>query len=382
MISPAGFVSATSNLGIKDGSADFAVVVSKTPTRSASVFTQSRFAGPSVLLSRAIPSPGRARGFVAISKNANVATGEAGWDDAVEVRRRTAELAGITPDELVIASTGVIGVRYPMDKVRDGLSAIKTPLATADFLSAATAIMTTDTRPKLYSARAGKSVITGIAKGVGMMEPNMATLLAFFFTDADVPADSLDAVFRRVVAKTFNALSIDTDTSTSDTASIFSNGLAGPVDPHEFEAALNETALKLVRAIASDGEGASKVIEVHVSGAADESQARAVAKSVVNSPLVKTAVHGADPNWGRVAMAIGKLDTDTRIRPDLVQIRFGDTLLYPHTDSPNALHEAQQHLQLGAVDIHVDLGIGDSSFTAFGCDLSAEYVKINAEYTT
>ena len=185
--------------------------------------------------------------------------------------------------------------------------------------------MTTDTVPKVADATGGPARVVGVAKGVGMIEPDMATLITLFLTDAEVEPDPLDAAFRRVIDRTFNALSIDTDTSTSDTAAIMASGAAGPVDPADFEAALHAVALSLTRQIASDGEGATTLIEVTVDRARDEAQARRVAKVIVNSPLVKTAVHGADPNWGRVAMAVGKCSDDTDIDQRRVIIRFGAT---------------------------------------------------------
>ncbi|WBO64096.1 bifunctional glutamate N-acetyltransferase/amino-acid acetyltransferase ArgJ [Streptomyces camelliae] len=382
MTAPKGFRSVTRNMGLKDVEDDFAAVVSEVPARSAAVFTRSRFAGPSVVLSREAAPRQQSRGMVVLSRNANVATGSAGAANAAEVRRRVAEIAGIDPEELVIGSTGVIGRPYPMESIRAGLDALSWPFPEADYAAAAAAIMTTDTRPKYLSVRVGDAVLAGIAKGVGMIEPNMATLLTFFFTDADIPAAELDALFRRVMDRTFNALSIDTDTSTSDTAAIFANGLAGPVDLAEFEQALHTVALHLVRDIASDGEGAGKLIEVQVTGARDDAQAKRVGKSVVNSPLVKTAVHGADPNWGRVAMAIGKLEDETDIEPPRVRIWFDDLPMHPEEPSDALLEQAARYLTGDEVVIRVDLGIGDGAFTVYGCDLTEGYVKINADYTT
>ena len=320
--------------------------------------------------------------MVVLSRNANVATGHTGAGNAAEIRQKVASAAGIIPEELVIASTGVIGQPYPMESIRAGLSALDWPFPKADYTAAAKAIMTTDTRHKCYTTSCGDSMLTGIAKGVGMIEPNMATLLTFFFTDAEIPADELDAIFRRVMNKTFNALSIDTDTSTSDTAAIFTNGLAGSVNPDSFEQALYECAIHLVRDIASDGEGATKLIQVKVTGARDETQAKRVGKSVVNSPLVKTAVHGADPNWGRVAMAVGKLHNETSIDPRRVHIQFGDFLMHPEEPSDALLEAASQYLASNEVTIRIDLGIANGTFTVFGCDLTEGYVKINADYTT
>ncbi|MEY9949654.1 bifunctional glutamate N-acetyltransferase/amino-acid acetyltransferase ArgJ [Kitasatospora sp. GAS1066B] len=379
---PRGFVSYTANMGLKDTADDFAVVLSETPAVSAAVFTRSRFAGPSVLLSRGDAARQDARGMVVISRNANVATGKAGAAHAAEARRLVAQAVGVAPEQLVIGSTGVIGRPYPMESIRAGIARIPEPLPPADFQAAAAAIMTTDTRAKSVHLRCGDAVLAGIAKGVGMIEPNMATLLTFFFTDADLPAAELDAVFRRVMDRTFNALSIDTDTSTSDTAAIFANGQAGPVDPAAFEEVLYQAALALVRDIASDGEGASKLLEVRVTGARDAAQAKRVGKSVVNSPLVKTSVHGADPNWGRVAMAIGKLDEDADLDPARTTIRYGALEMFPDEPDEERLAAAAAYLTGAEVVIGVDLGLGDGEFTVYGCDLTPEYVELNSGYTT
>ncbi|MER7606513.1 bifunctional glutamate N-acetyltransferase/amino-acid acetyltransferase ArgJ [Nocardioides sp. NPDC127503] len=382
MPQPAGFVGVTANLGLKEGADDFAVVAAPSgPVTSAAVFTRSRFAGASVLLSRA-SDISAFRGVVTISKNANVATGPKGEASALEVRRLAAEVVGVRPEELLVASTGVIGVQYPMDVLTPALEKLVGTAGDADFDAAAAAIMTTDTIAKIETRTVGDATVTGIAKGVGMLEPDMATMLTYFFTDAAVPAAELDAAFRRVVDRTYNAVSIDTDTSTSDTAAIFASGTAGAVDLGEFEAALYDAALALVKKIASDGEGASKLITVSVSGARDDAQAKRVGKAIVNSPLVKTAVHGADPNWGRVAMAIGKLREETDISPENVRIAFGGTETYPAQVSANLLADLSTYLSGDEVSIEVDLGIADGEFTVYGCDLTDGYIRINADYTT
>ncbi|QUX29779.1 bifunctional glutamate N-acetyltransferase/amino-acid acetyltransferase ArgJ [Nocardiopsis akebiae] len=379
---PAGFRGVAGNIGIKDPDDDFFAVVSEVPARVSAVFTRSRFAGPSVLLSRRSAADGSARGVAVIARNANVATGRVGDSHARELQERVARAAGVPPEEVLVASTGVIGRPYPIEKVRAYLDALPAEFPPADLDRSAAAMMTTDTRPKTASATVGGATLTGIAKGVGMIEPNMATMLAWFFTDAELDQPVLDEVFRRVVDRTFNALSIDTDTSTSDSAAVFANGLAGPVDAAEFEAALHEVALKLVRMIASDGEGASKLIEVRVTGARDDAQAKRVAKAVVNSPLVKTAVHGADPNWGRVTMAVGKCEEETDILPDNVRISFGDVETYPAEATDEVLERAAQHMKGDEVVIGVGLGIADGAFTVYGCDLTEGYIRINADYTT
>ncbi len=369
---PQGFLAATGNVGIKGHEDDCLLVTSTHPCTSAAVFTQSRFAGPSVELSRASLADNGVQGIVVLSKNANVATGPLGQQHAREVRQLAADALGIAPADVLIASTGVIGEQYPMQRIRANFATMHQWLGQFDADAAARAIMTTDTRPKTAAARCGPATIVGIAKGVGMIEPNMATLLAFFFTDAQLGRPQLSALFTNVIDRTFNAMSIDTDTSTGDTASIMANGLAGPVPTDEFTDALYECALSLVRQIVSDGEGATKSITVNVSGARDQLQARRIGKAVVNSPLVKTAVHGGDPNWGRVVMAIGKLSDDTDIDPARTSVAFGGLPVYPPstTDHEADLRKLRRYLAASAIDINIDMGIANGQFTVYGCDLS------------
>ena len=385
---PQGFVVHTAPVGLADdGRDDFTVLASTVPAVVSAVFTRSRFAGPSIGLSREAAATGRSRGVVVLARNANVATGEEGEANAREVRDSVARALGLAGGELLIASTGVIGRQYPMENIREHLKTLSWPFPEGGFDRAARAIMTTDTRPKEVRVSVGGATLVGIAKGVGMMEPDMATLLTFFATDARLDPAEQDRLFRRVMDRTFNAVSIDTDTSTSDTAALFANGLAGDVDPVEFERALYTVALALVRDIASDGEGASKLIEVRVSGARDDAQAKRVGKAVVNSPLVKTAVHGCDPNWGRVTMAIGKCSEDTDIAQERVAVGFGDVEVYPPRGAggrdEDALRAAvAEHLRGDEVVITVDLGIANGTFTVYGCDLTEGYVGLNSEYTT
>ncbi len=381
---PSGFRCYVTNVGIKDDTDDFVIVAADRPGPAAGVFTRSRFAGPSVLLSRDHLADRRARAVVVISKNANVATGSEGMANAQEVVAGVARTLGCAPSEVLIASTGVIGRQYPMDRVRAGLAALPERLPGNDAEDVARGIMTTDTVPKTASAPVGSGParVVGVAKGVGMIEPDMATLIALLFTDADVDADTLDARFRRVIDRTFNCVSIDTDTSTSDTAIVLASGAAGAVDADELEAALHEVALSLTKQVARDGEGAETLIEVHVDRARDEAQAKRVAKSIVNSPLVKTAVHGADPNWGRIAMAVGKCSEDVDIDPDRVVIRIGGQELYPRAVDDAGLARLSDYLRGDEVRIHVSLATGEAAATVWGCDLTDGYVRINADYTT
>jgi glutamate N-acetyltransferase / amino-acid N-acetyltransferase len=378
---PLGFVTYAANAGIKDESLDLSIVASETPCVAAGVFTQSLFVGPSVTLCRRHLEDGSARAIVTVSKNANVATGVEGERDAAELAALAAGAVGCPADEVLVGSTGVIGRPYPMERIRGHFRALQRP-STADFPSVARAIMTTDTVPKLASTRVGQATVTGVAKGSGMIEPNMATLLAYVVTDAAVPRNELERVFRSVVDATFNSLSIDTDTSTSDTALVLANGAAGPVAGPELEAALRRVCGSLVLQLAADGEGATKVIEVTAGSAKDIAQAKRVAKSVVNSPLLKSAVHGADPNWGRVIMAIGKCSDETGIVPEAVRVAFGDLEVYPRQLDGDDLAELSEIMRSDIVHIDITLGAGEATATVWGCDLSADYVRINADYTT
>jgi glutamate N-acetyltransferase / amino-acid N-acetyltransferase len=381
---PLGFHSHVANIGVKDDTDDFVVITAGHAVPVAGVFTRSRFAGPSVTLSRAQIADGQAHAVVVISKNANVATGPGGHSDAVEIAQRVAARLGCEPTDVVITSTGVIGRRYPIDRIRSGIDALPDVLTSDDAIGPARGMMTTDTVPKLAEAVVAGSTarVVGMAKGVGMIEPDMATHISLLFTDAQLTSTELDAAFRRVVDMTFNCVSVDTDTSTSDSSVIMASGAAGRVDLEAFEAALHEVALDLTKQIARDGEGAHSLIEVHVDEARDRAQAKRVAKAIVNSPLVKTAVHGGDPNWGRVAMAIGKCSDDTDIDQDVVVIRFGDTEVYPRLLDDDALAGLSTYMRGADVRIHVSLATGGADATVWGCDLSDDYVRFNADYTT
>ena len=380
---PRGFHAYVANIGIKDDTDDFVVIAADRSVPAAAMFTKSRFAGCSVELSRAHVSSGALRGCVVVSKNANVATGDEGMANARELLAGVADRLGCRAEELLLASTGVIGRQYPMDRVRAHVASLPVPTG-RDALAAARGIMTTDTHPKLAAAVvAGSGArVVGIAKGVGMIEPDMATLITLLFTDAAVSAPALDAMFRRVIERTFNSVSVDTDTSTSDTAAVLASGAAGPVDAAALEAALHVVALALTKMVGRDGEGATTLLEVHVDTARDDAQAKRVAKAVVNSPLVKTAVHGADPNWGRVAMAIGKCSDDTDIDQRRVTIRFGAQEVYPCPVDGAGLERLSAYMGGADVRIHVSLRTGAGSWTVWGCDLTDGYVRINADYTT
>jgi glutamate N-acetyltransferase/amino-acid N-acetyltransferase len=348
------------------------------------MFTQSRFAGPSVVVSREHIASNTAKAVVVISKNANVATGALGMSNALEVVAGVSSALGCDPHDVLIASTGVIGRQYPMDKVRAGLAALPTHPQSTSANDVARGIMTTDTVSKVAECVVAGSTarVVGVAKGVGMIEPNMATLITMMFTDAQIAPGELNSIFQRVIAKTFNCVSVDTDTSTSDTAIVLASGAAGNVESSAFESALHEVALSLTKQVARDGEGAEKLIEVHVNKARDYEQAKTIAKAIVNSPLVKTAVHGADPNWGRVAMAIGKCSQYTDVDQEQVVIRFGAQEVYPTQVNDQGLSELSTYMKGADVRIHVSLNTGSTEATVWGCDLTDGYVRINADYTT
>jgi glutamate N-acetyltransferase/amino-acid N-acetyltransferase len=379
---PQGFLSLAKNVGIKDSTLDLTVIFSTVRARAAAVFTRNRFPGAPVIVGRKHIANGFAQALVINSKNANVAMGKIGIDHAIETCRIVAAELGIDSYDALPFSTGVIGRPLPMDKIRAGLRGIRDELKGDNLKLAAEAIMTTDMYPKYVSVKVGKAIIAGIAKGAGMIEPNMATMLVYLMTDAELPKAALRPMLKRVVDKTFNCMSIDTDTSTSDTVVLMANGLAGKVKLAQFEKGLLQVCEYLTKEIARSGEGATKLITVDVKGAKTETQAKRVAKCVVNSPLVKTAVYGCDPNWGRVIMAVGK-SFDPSVEPAKVTIRFGETTVFKKGFPVECdLETLRQYLGQPEVSIGVDLGIGKASSRVWGCDLTEGYIKENAYYTT
>jgi glutamate N-acetyltransferase/amino-acid N-acetyltransferase len=379
---PQGFVSLAKSVGIKDTTLDLTVIYSSVRAHAAAMFTRNRFPGAPVIVGRKHIADGFIQALVINSKNANVAMGKRGIDNAIEICRMVGRELSISPYDVLPFSTGVIGRPLPMDKIRAGLRGIKNELLPDNLKLAAEAIMTTDKYPKYVSIKTGNATVAAIAKGAGMIEPNMATMLVYVMTDAALPKAALRPLLRRVVDRTFNCLSIDSDTSTSDTVVLMANGLAGKVSMREFEAGLLKVCEHLTRELARSGEGATKLITVDVRGAKNELQAKRVAKLVANSPLVKTAVYGSDPNWGRVIMAIGK-SFDPSIEPEKVTIGFGNTDVF-RKGSPREcdLESLRAYLGQNEVAIKVTLGIGKASARVWGCDLTEDYIKENAYYTT
>ncbi|MGH7713759.1 MAG: bifunctional glutamate N-acetyltransferase/amino-acid acetyltransferase ArgJ [Gemmatimonadaceae bacterium] len=376
---PRGFASASRNCGLKASGKDLALFASEVDCAAVALFTRNHFPGAPIMLGRETMRGGRLRAIVANSKCSNVATGQRGLENARRMAAAGAAELGTTADRVLVSSTGVIGVQLPIEKIERGLQGMAADL-TSDPLVGAEGIMTTDTHPKALSAGVGASSITWVAKGSGMIEPNLATMLVYIFTDAALGVPRLDAALRDAAHVSFNMLSVDTDTSTSDTCVLMANGLAGKVDEAEFAHVLTAGCVRMAEMLARDGEGAQHLVRATVRGAASEREARQIAKSLVNSPLVKTMVHGADPNVGRILMAVGKC-FDCTIHPDRT-----DAWINGHSvvsgglrldfDEP-ALRAA---LATEVVDIGVSLGIGDGSATAYGCDLTAGYIEENAAY--
>ena len=377
------------NLGIKDASLDFGLIASECECSAAGVFTRNNLPGAPVIVGRENIENGRLQAIVVNSKIANVATGKTGIEDAKNMCLWTGEALEIAPDLVLPSSTGVIGQRLPIKKIHEGCKSITEQLgsSTEHIEKFARAIMTTDTHPKWSSCRVGNATILGVAKGAGMIEPNMATMLSYFVTDAKLSSEELRAILDRVVNKSFNRISIDSDTSTSDTVVILANGLAGRIDTEEFEATLTKSAMQLAKEIARDGEGATKLIELTVSGAESQQMALKIAKSIINSPLVKTAIHGADPNWGRFVMAVGKVFEYPVPLADLsIHFKKGSQVLSVNAESLDAdevnLNEISKLLKNQEVFIEVIVGSGNFSETVWGCDLTKGYIEENAFYTT
>lgn len=380
--------------GIKaSGKPDLALIYSSAPARAAAVFTSNQVKGAPVLVSQEHVRGHKAQAIVACSGCANVCTGEQGIKDAREMTKTVADLLRIPAQQVLVASTGVIGQPLPMDRIRAALPKLVKALSPQGSRSAAEAIMTTDTVAKEAALRvevAGRLVtIGGIAKGVAMLEPHLATMFCFIATDASIAADALDAALRRSVDRSFNRVTVDSDQSTSDTVAVLANGLAenAPLDRggkglRQFSEGLTALAERLALMLVKDGEGVSKMVQIHVRGARSGKDALLAARSVANSPLVKTAICGADPNWGRLMMALGK--SPARIVQDKVAISIGDHKVVEHGALiPGArLDRVREVMGDSAYTIAIDLGQGRGEDRVWTSDLTEEYVRLNSKYTT
>jgi glutamate N-acetyltransferase/amino-acid N-acetyltransferase len=387
-----GFTAAGVACGVREvGRRDLGLLFSELPCETAAVFTRNAVKGAPLDVTREAVESGGVRAVVANSGNANAATGERGIEDARAMQALAAETLGIEAGEVAVASTGVIGVHLPMDRIPSGISAVSGELG-EDGEGFAESILTTDTRVKEAVARVeigGRTVtIGGTAKGSGMIHPNMGTMLAFLTTDATVEKSCLQETLGRVTDRTFNRVTVDGDTSPSDMALFMANGAAGnetltldSPDYQIFVEAVESVAQTLAREIARDGEGATRLVEVAVEGAASEESATALAKSVVGSSLVKAAVFGEDANWGRVLTAMGY--SGEGFDPVGVEIWFGPIKVFSGGEPlPHEEAEANATLAADEVKVTVRLSEGNASATAWGCDLSYEYVRINGSYRT
>jgi glutamate N-acetyltransferase/amino-acid N-acetyltransferase len=391
--SPAGFRASGVACGIKaNGRPDLALIVCDSAASAAAVFTTNVAQAAPILVSREHleRSGGRARAVVVNSGCANACTGADGLAHAREMTRLAAEAAGCAPEEVLVASTGVIGVKLPMPAVTQGIAAAAAALARDGGGDAARAIMTTDPFPKEAAAdatlRGTAFRVGGMAKGSGMIEPMMATMLGFVTTDARVEPVLLQAALKSAVDETFNAISVDGECSTNDCVFALASGASGvtigEADVPALTAALKRVCEPLAIGIVRGGEGATKLITIHVTGARTAGEAKATARAIANSPLVKTAVHGADPNWGRLVAVAGRATRALVL--DRARIRIGPVELFsggtPHDDRAP---QAAQYLQGKDVTLEVDLGAGGTAEARmWSCDLSAEYVRINADYRT
>ena len=386
-----GFVAGAVAAGVKHAGTerlDLALIASTAEhCHAAAVFTTNQVIAAPCVVTRKHVAKGHLRGIVVNSGNANAATGAQGERDAVAMAAAAAAALRVDPSQIAVASTGVIGVPMPMDRVLPAIGRI-TP-SEAGWDAASRAIMTTDTKPKVAQCEVALSGgivrVGGIAKGAGMIHPNMATMLTFVTTDARIDSAALRPMLRAAADDSFNAISIDGDTSTNDTLLVLANGASnvhvGTVDGSTFLDALTSVCLDLARAIVADGEGVTKVFEVTVSGAESDADARLAARTITSSNLVKTAIHGADPNWGRILAAAGR--SGAKVDAAKVTIRIGGTSTYEH-GAPRSFDPAALRalLERPQISIELDLGLGEGSARAWGTDLSAEYVRINAEYTT
>jgi glutamate N-acetyltransferase/amino-acid N-acetyltransferase len=371
---------------------DLTVVASDAACDSGGVFTTNRVKSASVVIDQLHLKANRIQAMVVCSGNANACTGAQGFRDALQMAKLTSDRIDLEPSQVLVGTTGVIGRYLPMEAVKLGIREACGSLRADGGEAAARAIMTTDTVPKFHAIElelGGASVrVGGMAKGSGMIHPNMATMLAFLTTDAAVAPGWVASVVRGIADRSFNQVTVDGDSSTNDSFLIMANGASGsrPVEPGTpesaaLEAALLEVARELARKIARDGEGATKLMTVRVTGAPDDHQARLAARTVASSNLVKAAIHGGDPNWGRIVCALGYSGSELaidRLRVDIAGVTVFATGAGMEVD----LESVRQAFEQPEIEVRADLGLGTGSAEAWGCDLSAEYVRINADYTT
>ncbi|WP_428845472.1 bifunctional glutamate N-acetyltransferase/amino-acid acetyltransferase ArgJ [Azotosporobacter soli] len=391
---PQGFYGGGVKAGIKkSGKEDVAVLYSKVPANGAAVFTTNTMAAAPVVVSRRVVQNGKVQAIVVNSGCANACTGVQGQVDAQAMAHQTAGLLNVAQDEVIVASTGVIGVPLPMGKISAGIKSAVEKSSADGFEDVKLAMMTTDTFPKTCSVDftlGGKPVrIAGLAKGSGMIHPNMATMLCFIMTDADIEADVLQTALKHAVDQSFHRITVDGDSSTNDMVAVLANALAGNAaitkaageDYGAFLKALTAVCIHLAKLVARDGEGATKFLEITVQGATSEADAHKAAMAIAKSPLVKTAFFGQDPNWGRILCAVGY--SEAAADPEKVSLTIGGLPVVKEgqgvADQTGALKDVMAEHDINVV---VDLGVGSEAATVWTCDFSYEYVKINGEYHT
>lgn len=393
VVAPVGFLAGTAQCAIKTPNRpDLVLIVSENPAVCAGMFTSNRIKGAPVLVSRENVKKGTARAIIANSGNANVCNGEDGLSAALAMVNETAKHIGCDPLDVLVASTGVIGRTFPIASVIKGLPQAVNGLSHEYSESYARAIMTTDTMRKETAVEIEIGDVPvrigAMAKGSGMISPNMATMFCFITTDADIETSALKKALQRAVEKSFNCITVDGDMSTSDTALVLANGNAGNQTIRNrtkafdlFTDALTEVCLRMAKAIVKDGEGATKFITIHVTGAAGLDEAKKVGLAVANSPLVKTAFFGCDPNWGRIICAAGY--SGVCIEESRVTITANDVTLFESGKVvPFVEKDVRKKLEAPEITVELDLGMGEAETTIYTSDLSYDYIKINAEYTT
>jgi len=400
---PRGFRGGSAACGIKAFTAgasaipsgqrdDLAVIHSERPCDAGAVFTTNKVKSATIVIDQLHLRQNRVQAVVVNSGNANACTGAQGYKDALQMAKLTADRLDLDPPQVLVSSTGVIGRFLPMDAVKKGIAEAVASLHEDGGEAAARAIMTTDTVVKQATGQVlidGVTVrVGGMCKGSGMIHPNMATMLAFITTDAAVEAGYVAAIVKRIADRSFNQVTVDGDSSTNDTFLILANGAAGnaPValgsaSAEALEACLLDVARDLARQIARDGEGATKLITVRVTGGTDDAEARLAARSVAGSSLVKSAIHGGDPNWGRIVCALGYSGADLAI--DRLDLAIAGLTVFTRGAGVRVdLDAVRAAFEQPEIEIHAELGLGDGASEAWGCDLSEEYVRINADYTT
>jgi glutamate N-acetyltransferase/amino-acid N-acetyltransferase len=393
IVSVPGFLANGISVGIKKhDQKDLGLIYSTVPAKVAAVFTKNAFKAAPLLINEERVKKGIAQAIITNSGCANAATGKNGYRDALIISDALSKELKIRDELVLMGSTGVIGKRLPIKKIESGIGKLVKGLNEAGIQDAETAMMTTDKYPKIAIRKgvvgAKDITICGIAKGAGMIEPNMATLLTYVMTDAFIDSKALNTVFHQSINSTFNSISVDGCMSTNDMAIILANGLAGnnPLEKvqarlQHFREMLTDVLMELCHAVVKDGEGATKFISIIVKGAKSKSDARSAAYSIANSNLVKTAFFGEDPNWGRVIAALGS--SGIYMEKEKISLNIGNILVFTQNSPVDInINKLKDVFQKDRIDIEVDLGAGDKSYYVYTSDLSYDYVKINAEYST